>query len=87
MSRGRCTPQLDRHRPRAREQRLPDRTRRRPTRPMYGLSAVFTIVDQLPPITLVSNTGQTRNSNEFRSDTVAALHDGQQFRRLHVDER
>ena len=30
------------------------------TRPMYGLSAVFTIVDQLPPITLVSNTGQTR---------------------------
>ena len=30
---------------------------------MYGLSAVFTIVDQLPPITLVSNTGQTR-SNE-----------------------
>ena len=27
---------------------------------MYGLSAVFTIVDQLPPITLVSNTGQTR---------------------------
>ena len=29
-------------------------------RPMYGLSAVFTIVDQLPPITLVSNTGQTR---------------------------
>ena len=26
---------------------------------MYGLSAVFTIVDQLPPITLVSNTGQT----------------------------
>ena len=25
---------------------------------MYGLSAVFTIVDQLPPITLVSNTGQ-----------------------------
>ena len=30
------------------------------TRPMYGLSAVFTVVDQLPPITLVSNTGQTR---------------------------
>ena len=28
-------------------------------RPMYGLSAVFTVVDQLPPITLVSNTGQT----------------------------
>ena len=29
-------------------------------RPMYGISAVFTIVDQLPPITLVSNTGQTQ---------------------------
>ena len=31
-------------------------------RPMYGLSAVFTIVDQLPPITLVSNAGQTLGS-------------------------
>ena len=53
---------------------------------MYGLSAVFTIVDQLPPITLVSNTGQTR-SNESVCGPVAALHDGQQFGRLHVDER
>ena len=32
------------------------------TRPMYGLSAVFTIVGQLPPITLISNTGQTLSS-------------------------
>ena len=39
-------------------------------------------------ITLVSNTGQTLALTvQFSSDTVAALHHGQQLGRLHADER
>ena len=71
------------HRPRAREQRLPDRKRRRPA-PCTGS----------PPsspswtISRWSATPGRRLAHEVRcGSAVTALHDGQQFGRLHVDER
>ena len=52
-----------------------------------GSTKTYTItVTRTTTITLVSNTGQTR-AHESAATAVSALHDGQQFGRLHVDER